>query len=434
MTSARDRAPLVPALSRRRLLQLAGAGTAAAVLPGCASSGPGATWQAIPSYSLQGTDPVRVSYLQDQLARFESGPGLGIEPQISSADTAAAMSRLLLQASQGRAPDVAQVDGYIFGRVADYAQPLDEAVRRYGFRLDDWFPSLQPVVAPDGSTFRSLQFTSDVRVLYHRLDVVPEPPATWDELVEVARPLAERGQYVLFPAGRSEGAVATTVWPQFWNSGLDLFDEAGEPTFGAGAEYEAMRDALGVVERCVGEGITPSRVATFDNEDAANADVVAGRVSMFVGGSWQAATLDNALGDESFFDTWGVAPIPSLTGERHVTTAGGWTWAGFAEEPRLLTTGIDWVVQAYVSDEGMAAWCTAGGYLPPRQSVYDHPAYEQNPFTPVFRDHLAELSRTRPAARRYLPVSSSMQISLSAVAAGSTGAADALDQALARLV
>jgi multiple sugar transport system substrate-binding protein len=421
-------------LGRRDVIRLAVLGGAAATLTGCGASSSGVSWQAIPSYSLQGTDPKRVDYLRSVLAGFEAESGVTISPQVTSADTAAAMAKLLLQASQGRAPDVSQVDGYVFGRMASYAQPLTGHLAAADLEIGDWFPSLHPIMTGSGADVRSLPFTTDVRVLYYRKDLVPTPPATWDELISIARPLADRGHVVLFPGGRSEGAVATTLWPQYWAQGVELFDESGEPTFEGGAGYTAMRNALGVVERCVAEGVTPGRVATFGREDDQNSDVVAGRVAMFVGGSWQASALNNALPAKDFFDTWAVAPVPSISGERHVTTAGGWVWAAFSDNPYEVEAGIDWVIRAYVGDDGMAAWCTAGGYLPPRQSVYANPAYKQNPFTPTFRDHLARYSRTRPGARKYLDVSNSLQIALSSVASRAVGADQALDQALNRIV
>lgn len=422
------------AVGRRSILGLAGAAAVAALLPACSrDNGSGVSWQAIPSYSLQGTDPKRVTYLRRQFAAFQSSASLPITPEVSSADTAAAMSKLLLQASQGRAPDVAQVDGYIFGRMSRYAKPLAAQMSAHRLRVDDWFPSLQQVMTGGTDSVRGLQFTSDVRVLYYRKDVVPKPPSTWDELIAMAKPLAARGLQVLFPAGRSEGAVTTTLWPQVWAQGAELFDASGQPTFESGKAYDAVRDALAVVERCVADGVTPARVATFGAEDDQASDVVAGRVAMFLGGNWQAAALNNSLPDKNFFEAWDVAPIPSISGERHVTSAGGWVWAAFTDDRRSLDTGIDWVVRTFVSDEGMAAWCTAGGYLPPRQSIYERPDYKQNPFTPVFREHLATLSRTRPAARKYLTVSNSLQVALSSVASGTSGAEQALDEALNRI-
>lgn len=149
--------------------------------------------------------------------------------------------------------------------------------------------------------------------------------------------------------------------------------------------------------------------------------------------SWQAAALNNLLPDHDFFTRWGVAPIPSISGERHVTSAGGWVWAAFTNNAAKADAGIDWVTRAFVSDAGMAAWCSIGGYLPTRQSLYDRPEYTQNPFTPTFRDHLTTFARTRPGDRKYLEVSNSLQIALSSVASGVSTADQALDQALSRL-
>lgn len=426
---------MITQLSRRDVLRLAALGGAAAAVSGCGGGGSGQVgWQAIPSYSLQGTDPARVEYLRGVLADYEAANALDVVPLVTSSDTAAAMAKLLLQASQGRAPDVSQVDGYVFARMARYAQPITAQVSAAGLDVDDWFPALRPMMTGAGSEVRSLPFTTDVRVLYHRRDVVPTPPATWDELISIGRRLSEQGLVTLFPAGRSEGSVATTLWPQYWAQDAELFDESGEPAFTGGPGYTAMREALGVVERLVAEGVAPSRVATFGAEDRQNSDVVAGRVAMFIGGSWQAAALNNALPSKDFFDTWAVAPVPSISGERHVTTAGGWVWAAFSPDPAKVDAGIGWVTRAYADDAGMAAWCTAGGYLPPRQSVYRNPAYRQNPFTPIFREHLASYARTRPGDRKYLDVSSSMQIALSSVASGTASADEALDQALNRIV
>jgi multiple sugar transport system substrate-binding protein len=422
--------------TRRDILRLLGVGAAAAALPGCSKGGGDAmvTWQAIPSYSLQGTDPKRVAYLEEQRAAYESASGYRLDPQVTAADTAAAMAKLLLQASQNRAPEISQVDGYVFGRMSRFAQPLTEQMAVSGLQLEDWFPTLQTVMTGEGSTVRGLQFTTDVRVLYHRKDLVPEPPATWEELVALAKPLAEQGTFVTFPGGRSEGAVTTTLWPQYWAQGADLFDDSGEPAFTSGKSYDAMRAALGVVQQCVNSGISPNRVATFGAEDDQNADIVAGRVAMFVGGNWQAAALNNLLPEKDFFTRFGVAPIPTISGQEHVTSAGGWVWAGFTDNQDTLNAGIDWVTRTFVGDDGMASWCSIGGYLPPRQSIYDNPAYTQNPFTPVFREHLTKFARGRPADRKYLDVSNSMQIALSAVASGSKEPDQALDNALNRLI
>lgn len=424
-------------LTRRHLLHAGGAAAALALAPGCASSGSGPAtvgWQAIPPYSLQGPDPKRAAYLKRRLAAHRKRSPYGIGPLVSSNDTSAAMAKLLLQASQGRAPDIAQVDSYIFGRIAPYAQPIQRHMKRLGLRLEDWFPTMRREMEPRPDDVRGLQFTSDLRVLYYRRDLVRTPPGDWDEMLDMARPLAKRGYSVLFPAGRSEGAVTTTLWPAYWSQGAELFDRDGEPAFASGKGYDAMRSCLQAVERAVGAGVVPRRVAGFDQEDDENPDVVAGRVAMFLGGSWQAAALDDLMKDENFFRRWGVAPMPTMGGDRHVSATGGWMWAAFTDDEKKIAAGLDWAASAYVGDSGMATWCSLGGYLPPRQSVYDDDAYEQDPFTPVFRDHIVRYGRARPSDRKYQDVSHTLQIALSGVASGTAGATEALDQALDRLV
>jgi multiple sugar transport system substrate-binding protein len=53
-----------------------------------------------------------------------------------------------------------------------------------------------------------LQFTTDVRVLYYRKDLVPEPLASWGEVLEVGWDLKDEGlSPYLFPAGRDEATV-----------------------------------------------------------------------------------------------------------------------------------------------------------------------------------------------------------------------------------
>lgn len=427
-----------PVLSRRRLLGLGGSAAALTLVPACASGSGGARdvgWQAIPPYSLQAPDPKRAAYLKRRLSAYRRGSSYDVTPLVSSNDNAAAMAKLLLQASQGRAPDIAQVDAYVFGRMARYAQPLQPHLSRLGLDPDDWFPSLRRSMGAGGpGGVRGLQFTSDVRVLYHRRDLVPEPPGDWDEMIRMARPLARRGHSVLFPGGRSEGAVTTTLWPAYWSQGAELFDASGEPAFASGRGYAAMLAALEAVQRAVESGVTPPRVAGFELEDDQNPDVAAGRVAMFLGGSWQASALDDLMKDENFFRRWGVAPLPVVGGGRPVSATGGWMWAAFTEDEEKLAAGLDWIDSAYTGDRGMASWCSLGGYLPPRRSVYGREDFSGNPFTPVFRDHLARYGRSRPDDRKYQDVSHTLQIALSGVASGTVGAAQALDQALDRLV
>lgn len=431
--------PAGPTLNRRRMLGLAAAAGAAgaAGLAGCGRNTvppKSFRWQAIPTSSLQAPTQDRVSYLRTRLREYERATGWHVIPEVMSEDIDASMAKLLLQASQGRAPDISMVDSYVFGRFARYAKNLGPALEAAGLPLDGWFPQFRDVMTAETGQVRALQFNTDVRVLYYRKDLVPKPPASWDELLHVGKRTAAKGKYLFFPASRSEGSVNTALWPQYWSQGGRILNPDGTPGFAAEPNRRAMIDSLAYLRRLVTEGVAPRRIATFLGEDESNPDVIAGRAAMFIGGSWQGADLQELVEHEDFGENWGAAPIPSRSGDNHTCVAGGWTWAAFAEDPELVEQGTKFVIDSYVDDEGMARWCTLGGYLPTREAVYDHPAYRGDAFTEVFREHLARYARVRPLHREYQQVSSAMQVALSSVTSLSEEPEAAVDSALAQIV
>ena len=426
-------------MSRREFLRLGGAGLAGAGLllggAGCGGgegSGENAIgWQAIPSYSPQAPDPKRVDYLNQSISGWEESYGeFAINPLISSSDVTVAMARLLKQANEDRAPDIAQVDSYVFPRFYEYVYPLDEYLEDSGV-TNDYFPFVESLILGDGGVIKGLQFTTDVRVLYHRKDLVPEPPASWDEVLEAGRDLKSEGLApYLFPAGRDEATVTTSLWPYFWAQGGELLDMDGNPVFGEGENREKMLGCLEFIRECVASGITPTRTTTYLQETDLNADINAGAVGMFLGGNWQVGILKEVTGEEEFTSTWGVAPIPSLDGGTHSTTAGGWIWGIFAGDEAKKRAAVDFLLYTFVGDRGMAGWCNAGGYLPPRQSVFDLSEYQGNEYTETFREHLDKYARNRPASEAYQNISTAMQVAVASVITEDASPEQALETAV----
>jgi multiple sugar transport system substrate-binding protein len=431
--------------SRRDFLRWSGGLAGALALPGLAGCGNSGSqgggggggggsstlsWQAIPSYSIQAPDPARVEFVKEQISNFEADSDLTVDAQVSSSDINAAMAQLLQQASQGRAPDVAQVDSFIFPRFTEFAAPIAAQLEEADLALDDWFPPFREVMNSGGDV-RGVQFTTDVRVLYYRKDLIDTPPTSFDEVIEVAKGLQGQDLQFLLPAGRGEGAVATSVWPAYWAAGGEIVQD-GSPGFADGAGRDALLGVLSFVRRCIDEGVTPQRVSNYGAEDDLAQEVVAGRAGMFLGGNWQVAMLQELSGG-NFSDQWGVAPIPNASGSGFATTAGGWMWGFFTEDEAVREEAARFIIDGWVSDEGMANWCNIGGYLPPRESVFDLPSYKGNEFTPQFREILQQYSRLRPSDESYPGISSAVQVALSNVASGQREPEAAVDEALASL-
>ena len=427
-------------VSRREFLRLGGAGLAGAglLLGGVGCGGVEGTgenalgWQAIPSYSPQAPDKKRVNYLNQSISGWEEAYGeFTIDSLISSSDVTVAMARLLKQANEHRTPDIAQIDSYVFPRFYEYVYPLDGYLEETGV-TDDYFPFIESLMLGDGGVVRGLQFTTDVRVLYYRKDLVPEPPASWDEVLEVGRDLKDEGLTpYLFPAGRDEATVTTSLWPYFWAQGGELVETEGNPVFGERENREKMLSCLEFIRECVASGITPTRVTTYLQETDLNADINAGEVGMFLGGNWQVGILKEVTGEEEFTSTWGVAPIPSMEGgDTHATTAGGWIWGIFARDEAKQRAAVDFLLYTFVGDQGMAGWCNAGGYLPPRQDVFDLSEYTGNEYTQTFRGHLDKYARNRPASEAYQNISTAMQVAVASVVTEDASPEQALETAV----
>ncbi len=429
------------AISRKKFLKVGGAGVAGAAMlgtAGCAGGGEeeqggdanSIGWQVIPPYSPQATDQSRVDYIESSISDWEESSEFSINPQVSSSNITAANARLLEQASQGRAPDIAMVDSYLFPRFYDFVRPLGEYMGDVS--QEDYFPFARETMTNGGDVL-GLQFTTDVRVMFYRTDLVEEPPSSWDELLEVGRGLRDREGLdpFLFPGGRDEATVTTSLLPYFWAQGGELVDDEGNPIFGEGENRESMLNSLNFIRQCVEAGITPQRVTEYGTEPDLNGDVSSGNTAMFLGANFQVGLLQEIMGVEEFNSQWAVAPIPSMEGgDNHATTAGGQMWGVFTENEDKQRAGVDFLKSAFVGNQGMAGWCNVGGYLPPRQPVFEVSDYEGNKYTDTFREHLEMYARNRPAAESYQDISTQLQIAVSNTISGERSPEDALEAAV----
>jgi multiple sugar transport system substrate-binding protein len=241
------------------------------MLTGCGGSG-GSGGETIdiaahPSYTFDSPNTAVGDYLQESVEGFEESHEAGIELTAYSSDIQDAMAEILTQASQGRAPDVAQIDAHLLPRYYEYLQPLGPYLEERGIAIEDYFPFAQEIMrTPDGE-IKGMQFTTDVRVMFYRKDLIPTPPATWEETLRIGQQLTEDGYSAfLYPAGRGEGTTVTTVLPMFWGQGGELVDEEGNPVFCEGDNREAMLDVFEFLNKTVETGITPQRVATYGSE------------------------------------------------------------------------------------------------------------------------------------------------------------------------
>lgn len=388
------------------------------------------SWIAQPAYSLQGTDPKRVEYLESAIDEWQKKhENVVLKPDVESTNINEAMAKLLEQAAQGRAPDVAQIDAYLLPRYIKYLQPLDPYIKKAGLDMNDFFPFAKNVVTgPDGKIY-GIQFTTDTRVLFYRKDLVPNPPQTWEELLTIGKKLKADGyDSFLVPGGKGEAASITSILPLFWGQKGRLIDDNGKAVFGTGEDREKMLNVFNFYHQAVQEGVLDKKAASFATEADLNQEVAVGKLAMFLGGNFQVSQLKSIIGEEAMAN-WDVAPIPQKDAGAGATSAGGWAWGIFSKDPNVQQAGFDLIMDVYAGDEGMTQWTTIAGYLPTRKSIYDNPGYAKTEYTDTFKKLLDEQAQMRPSEPVYTDISLQLQTAISSIISGAKKPEEALNDA-----
>jgi multiple sugar transport system substrate-binding protein len=131
-----------------------------------------------------------------------------------------------------------------------------------GFDTGDFFPSLLRMAEIGGALY-GIPRNIDLRLLHYRTDLIETPPASWDELVELARRTTRAPQlYGLVFTGMESGLFGTF---------FELAESAGArifpPSLVAEVDNEGGRWALGVLRELYASGAVPEAVAGWHYDE-----------------------------------------------------------------------------------------------------------------------------------------------------------------------
>jgi multiple sugar transport system substrate-binding protein len=376
------------------------------------------TFQPDPGTWLGSTNSKLVEFFEKKVRTWlEAHPDVKIVTAAQSLDITDSMGKLLIQAAAGNAPDMAHVDSFVLANFKQYLQPLDDVMLERGIDKASWFPFAAEAMTHNGKCV-ALWLTTDVRVLYYNKKLIPNPPTTWDQLFTIGAELKDKGfTPLLYPAGRNE-TTSCDILPWFWSQGGLLVDNTGKPIFNEGDNRTYMLNTLSFLKRTIDTGISPARVTSFSTDADMNNEVLAGKVAMFVGGSWLSAQLREIMGDKEFIDTWGLAQIPMRAGGKRTSTAGGWTQVVFTKDDQKRKLATDFAISCFVGDEAMDEYSALGGALPCRSTIFEKSEYFKN--DPVLVAYANELkyATVRPGAEIYPIISQEFQVAVSDVITG----------------
>ncbi|HKR51327.1 MAG TPA: ABC transporter substrate-binding protein [Pseudonocardiaceae bacterium] len=259
--------------------------------------------------------------------------------------------------------------------------------------------------------------SSNIQLLWYRKDLVPKPPETWDEMLQMAENLAARGlpHYIEVQGARYEGL---TVWfnTLLTSAGGSIVSENGEVQVAHG---DAAQRALDVMAR-----VATSRAAdpslSVSDEDHGRLAMEAGKAAFEVNYPFAYSTMYAPEGGGTFLDELG-RPTRRDTGRR-VRDVFGWALYPSVTPgaPATVTIGgINLGVSAtsrHPAEAFEAAQClrnwdnqlsqAAGVGRPPTFiALYDDPALQKHfPTWQAIRDSLTSAS-VRPKTPAYKSIS-----------------------------
>jgi multiple sugar transport system substrate-binding protein len=421
-------------ISRRRFLELGGAGLAGAVLlgsgtlAGCGGSEQGGGGAVGITFTF---GPDASGGLQTLIDRFnEEHKG---EIKVTWRTTPAASDEYFEQIKTQLQSGQATVD--VIG--GDVIWPAQLASQGFVLDLSDRFTAGMrkrhlegPLQATeyDGKTYAVPWFT-DAGMFYYRKDLLEksgfsEPPKTWDEMKEMAERVRSdsgvRYGYV-FQGARDEGGVVDAL-EHVWNAGGDVLDGnrvvIDSPEASEGLEIRRSMITDGVAPEASGEYTTQESQAIFTNGDA-----VFMRNWPFVYGLLASPETSRVMPEQV-----DLANIPvSDPGQASFSGLGGWNFlVNAASEDKLdeIWTFIEFMS----SPESQKTLALQSTRLPTLKALYENrEVLEKVPVAALGKESL-ENTRPRPVSPYYSDMSLAMAEQFNAALKGSVPVGRALSQ------
>jgi multiple sugar transport system substrate-binding protein len=178
--------------------------------------------------------------------------------------------------------------------------------------------------------------STNTQLLWYRKDLVPHPPKTWDEMIQMAEGLAAEGlpHYIEVQGARYEGL---TVWfnTLLTSAGGSIVSDSGDVQVARG---DAARRAVDVMVRlATSPAADPSLSVSDENDD--RLAMQAGKAAFEVNYPFDYAAMSSPGGRGTFIDERG-RPTNRDTGRRVGDVLG---WAAYpsvvAGEPARVTIG-----------------------------------------------------------------------------------------------
>jgi trehalose/maltose transport system substrate-binding protein len=368
--------------------------------------------------------------LGDLIASFEEQTGIDVEVVAAPESATDNLAQQLQFLGAGSADiDVYQIDVIWPGIMAEHAADLNEYIPQE--EVDAHFPAIVENNTVD-SKLVALPWFTDAGLFYYRTDLLEKygydgPPATWDEMEEMATTIqeGERGEgkddfwgYV-WQGNNYEGLTCDALEWQVTEGGGNIIEPDGTITINNPAAAAAFDRAAGWVDT-----ISPPGVTTYQEEDARGVWQTGNAAFMR---NWPYAySLGNA-DDSAIKGLFEATTLPQGAGDRSAATLGGWQLmvSAYSENPEAASMFVRYVA----GREGQQARALANSMLPTIAGLYsDAEVLGAQPFMGSLFDVFTQ-AVARPSTvtgELYNEVSAAYFNSVHSILTGEASSADAL--------
>jgi multiple sugar transport system substrate-binding protein len=209
---------------------------------------------------------------------------------------------------------------------------------------------------------------SNTQLLWYRKDLVPTPPKTWDEMIDMGEKIGPEKGRIQVQANRYEGLV---VWVN------QLIESAGTSVL---AGPKAVRldkapteKALGIIGRLSHSPVAPANITTA-NEDSARLGFEAGNSAFQINYPFVYPSAKENAPD--IFKQMGAAQYPAVDDEHPAKPPIGGINIGVSAYSKHKAEAFA-ATECLVKPENQLEVATLGGLPPVREDLYDEPEMEK---------------------------------------------------------
>ncbi|CAN5716416.1 ABC transporter substrate-binding protein [soil metagenome] len=414
--------------SRRDFLRVGGAGLAGATLLGggtLASCGGGQQGDG-PANVIFSFGPDDSGTLQELVDRFnrEHEGEIRVEYRETSRITDEYFDELVSDFGAGATPPIDVIGGDVIwasefadnGWIADITRRM---YTDYSPRVPDAFLEAPITSCSFENKFWGVPWFTDTGLLYYRRDLLEDagfsdPPATWDELKEMANRITQDANVqhgLVFQGADYEGGVANAL-EFIWNAGGNVLtgnitvNDPDKPFVVTPNIIEIDSDnsarGLQIARSMIEDGVSPEAVADFRENESLDAFNV--RDAVFLRGWPYMYQIFDQEGQVDQ-DQVGIAQLPvAEEGMPSYSCLGGWNMYINSESPNVDAA---WTFVKYATaPEQQKFRAREGAFLPTLRSLYgDEEVVDEVPVIARGREVIENNARSRPITPYYSDIS-----------------------------